>query len=58
MCQAEGIIEPIFGQLKHLLGIRQFSLPGQAAMRGDRRLLRTVHNLLKLLRHVQTAMAG
>ncbi len=28
----KGIIEPIFGQLKHVLGFRQFSLTGLAAM--------------------------
>jgi transposase len=47
----KGIIEPIFGQLKQVLGFRQFSLRGLASMRGEWRLMCTVHNLLKLWRH-------
>ena len=53
----KGIIEPIFGQLKHVLGFRQFSLRGLAAMRGEWRLICAVHNLLKLWRHDQAAEA-
>jgi len=56
--QRKGIIEPIFGQLKQVLGFRQFSLRGLVAMRGEWRLMCTVHNLLKLWRHGQVAMAG
>jgi transposase len=52
----KGIIEPIFGQLKQVLGFRQFSLRGLASMRGEWRLICTVHNLLKLWRH--GAVAG
>jgi transposase len=51
----KGIIEPIFGQLKQVLGFRQFSLRGLAAMRGEWRLMCMVHNLLKLWRHTQAA---
>ncbi len=47
----KGMIEPIFGRLKQVLGFRQFSLSGLAAMRGEWRLMATVHNLLKLWRH-------
>ncbi len=54
----KGIIEPIFGQLKQVLGFRQFSLRGLVAMRGEWRLMCTVHNLLKLWRHAQVAEAG
>ncbi len=54
----KGIIEPIFGQLKQVLGFRQFSLRGLALMRGEWRLMCTVHNLLKLWRHGQVALAG
>ena len=54
-----GMIEPIFGQLKQVLGIRQFSMRGLASMRGEWRLMATVHNLLKLWRADQeVAMAG
>jgi transposase len=55
----KGMIEPIFGQLKQVLGFRQFSLRGLASMRGEWRLMATVHNLLKLWRHDRkVAMAG
>ena len=55
----KGMIEPIFGHLKQVLGCRQFSLRGLASMRGEWRLMATVHNLLKLWRHDQrVAMAG
>ena len=55
----KGMIEPIFGQLKQVLGFRQFSLRGLASMRGEWRLMCVVHNLLKLWRHGQeAAVAG
>jgi hypothetical protein len=44
--------------LKQVLGFRQFSLRGLAAMRSEWRLMCTVHNLLKLWRHTQVAVAG
>jgi hypothetical protein len=47
----KGMIEPIFGQMKQVLGFRQFSLRGLASMRGEWRLMATVHNLLKLWRN-------
>jgi hypothetical protein len=53
----KGIIEPIFGQLKQVLGFRQFSLRGLASMRGEWRLMCTVHNLLKLWLAGQAATA-
>jgi transposase len=49
----KGMIEPIFGQLKQVLGFRQFSMRGLSSMRGEWRLMATVHNLLKLWRHDQ-----
>jgi hypothetical protein len=55
----KGIIEPIFGRLKQVLGFRRFALRGLAAMRGEWRLMCMVHNLLKLWRHAQeVAVAG
>ena len=54
----KGIIEPIFGQLKQVLGFRQFSMRGLASMRGEWRLMCTVHNLLKLWRQAQAAVAA
>ena len=55
----KGMIEPIFGQLKQVLGFRQFSMRGLSSMRGEWRLMATVHNLLKLWRHDrQVEMVG
>jgi transposase len=55
----KGMIEPVFGQVKQVLGFRQFSLRGLSSMRGEWWLMTTVHNLLKLWRHGQAvAMAG
>jgi transposase len=55
----KGMIEPIFGQLKQVLGFRQFSMRGLLSMRGEWRLMATVHNLLKLWRNDQKVeMAG
>jgi transposase len=55
----KGMIEPIFGQLKQVLGFRQFSMRGLASMRGEWRLMATVHNLLKLWRRDRNvAIAG
>ncbi len=57
--QRKGMIEPIFGQLKQVLGFRQFSMRGLSSMRGEWRLLAKVHNLLKLWRNDQrVVMAG
>lgn len=52
----KGIVEPIFGQIKEGLGFRQFLLRGLEQMRGEWRIVCTVHNLLKLWRHA-TAVA-
>src|SRR5882757_9314159 len=55
----KGMIEPIFGQLKQVLGFRQFSMHGLSSMQGEWRLMATVHNLLKLWRNDQRVeMAG
>ena len=54
----KGMIEPVFGQLKQVLGFRQCSMRGLATMRGEWRLMCTVHNLLKLWRHAEMAVAG
>jgi hypothetical protein len=54
----KGIIEPIFGQLKQVLGFRQFSLRGLASLRGEWRLICTVHNLRKLWRRGRALAAA
>ena len=41
-------VEPVFGQIKHARGFRQFLLRGLDQVRGEWALLCTAHNLLKL----------
>ena len=42
------VVEPVFGQIKHARGFRQFLLRGQEKVAGEWSLLCTAHNLLKL----------
>jgi hypothetical protein len=44
-------IEPVFGQIKHGRGARQFLRRGVAACEAEWKLLCGTHNLLKLWRH-------
>jgi hypothetical protein len=44
------IVEPVFGQIKHVRGFRQFLLRGQEKVRGEWTLICMTHNLLKLWR--------
>ena len=44
------IVEPVFGQIKHGMGFRQFLLRGMAKVQDEWRLVCTAHNLLKLAR--------
>jgi hypothetical protein len=53
----KGMIEPIFGQIKHARGFRQFLLRGMEQMRGEWRLVCMTHNLLKLFRSQQAVPA-
>jgi transposase len=48
----KAIIEPIFGQIKHCRGFRQFLLRGLSNMKAEWRLVCLTHNLLKLFRRV------
>ena len=47
----KGMVEPVFGQVKHGRGFRQFLLRGKRKMRSEWRLVSLTHNLLKLWRH-------
>ena len=49
----KGMVEPVFGQVKHGRGFRQFLLRGKQKMRSEWRLVSLTHNLLKLWRHGQ-----
>jgi transposase len=42
------IVEPVFGQIKHARGFRQFLLRGLEKVRGEWAMICTAHNLLKL----------
>ena len=41
-------VEPVFGQIKHARGFRQFLLRGRAKVAAEWAMICTVHNLLKL----------
>lgn len=42
-------VEPVFGNIKHNLGYRDFLLRGRDKVKGEFAIMCTVHNLLKLL---------
>lgn len=48
--QRKQIVEPVFGQIKHGRGIRQFLLRGQGKVSGEWKLITLTHNLLKIWR--------
>lgn len=45
------IVEPVFGQMKHVRGFRQFLLRGLKKVRAEWKLLCLTHNLLKIWRY-------
>lgn len=47
----KAIVEPVFGQIKHARGFRQFLLRGFEKVQGEWSLICTTHNILKLYRH-------
>jgi len=53
----KAIVEPVFGQLKAVRGLRQFLMRGLAAVRGEVALMALTHNLLKLFRSGLPALA-
>ena len=46
----KAIVEPVFGQIKHARGFRQFLLRGLAKAQGEWALVCLTHNILKLHR--------
>jgi len=44
------IVEPVFGQMKHCRGFRQFLLRGLENVAGEWKLVCLTHNLLKIWR--------
>ncbi|HEX5719918.1 MAG TPA: IS1182 family transposase [Thermoanaerobaculia bacterium] len=51
-------VEPVFGQIKGVRGLRQFSLRGFTAVQGEWRVMCLTHNLLKLFRSGWTPQAA
>jgi transposase len=54
----KAIVEPVFGQIKSVRGLRRFALRGLANARAEWRLIAMTHNLLKLFRHAPRALAA
>ena len=46
----QGIVEPVFGQIKQWRGFRQFLLRGWQAVQAEWEIICTTHNVLKLYR--------
>src|SRR5262249_44608739 len=44
----QGVVEPVFGQIKGVRGFRRFSLRGLEKIKGEWRLVCLTHNLLKI----------
>jgi len=49
--QRKHIVEPVFGQIKHVRGFRQFLLRGLKKVRAEWHLICLTHNLLKIWRY-------
>jgi transposase len=49
------VVEPVFGQMKHARGFRQFLMRGLEKVRGEWSLLCTAHNLNKLIQALAAA---
>jgi hypothetical protein len=49
----KAIVEPVFGQIKSVRGLRRFLLRGLAQVRDEFRLIALTHNMLKLHRRAQ-----
>jgi hypothetical protein len=47
----KAIVEPVFGQIKSVRGLRRFLLRGLDHGRQEFRLIALTHNMLKLHRH-------
>lgn len=49
----QAIVEPVFGNIKHNLGFREFLLRGINKVKAEFRLIATAHNLLKIAKFVK-----
>jgi len=46
-----GTVEPVFGNITHMLGFKRFSLRGQAKVNGQWQFIMMIHNLFKIHRY-------
>jgi len=53
----KAIVEPVFGQIKSVRGIRRFVVRGLANVRAEFQLIALTHNVLKLFRFAPRALA-
>jgi len=53
----KAIVEPVFGQIKGVRGIRRFLLRGLAKVRAEFQLIALTHNVLKLFRFAPRVLA-
>jgi len=51
----QGMVEPVFAEIKQNRRAGQFKRRGRAAIRSEWRLIAATHNLLKLHRHTLVA---
>lgn len=49
----QAIVEPVFGNIKHNLGFREFLLRGLNKVKTEFRLIATAHNLLKIAKFIK-----
>lgn len=54
----KAIVEPVFGQIKGVRGIRRFVVRGFANVRAEFQLIALTHNILKLFRFAPRALAA
>ena len=54
----QAMIEPVFAQTKSNRRMNRFRRRGRGAVRTERRLIHTTHNLLKLPKHQPAAAAA
>ncbi len=49
--QRLGTVEPVFGHIREMIGIKRFSLRGKKKVNAQWQLMATIHNLLKIYRY-------
>ena len=52
--QRLGVVEPVFGNIRHNKGLNRFTLRGQTKVDGQWKLFALVHNIEKLAKYRKT----